>query len=332
MAGVAALIAAAGVAWIAVAGRRKGRSSQPGPSGDFGMGLARTRAGWLDRLQGLFGPGGLGDEAWRELEEVLVTADIGLEAAHELLERLRQRARRDGLRDFSAFRSALAEEIEAIVRPFALPLNGDPSKKPFVILVVGVNGVGKTTTIGKLARRFKAQGHTLLLAAGDTFRAGAIQQLAVWGERNDVPVIAQQEGSDSAAVVHDALQAAVSRGVDLVIADTAGRLHTKVNLMEEIKKVARVASKAVEGAPHEVLMVVDSTTGQNALHQIKQFHEALGVTGLVMTKLDGTPRGGILVNVARQFGIPIRFVGVGERAEDLIEFDPKAYARALLEG
>ena len=232
--------------------------------------------------------------------------------------------------DAQALLQALRAELIALLAPVAIPLQIDASRKPFVVLTVGVNGVGKTTTIGKLARRFKEQGHGLMLAAGDTFRAAAVAQLQAWGDRNGVPVIAQGQDADAASVAFDALQAARARGIDVLIADTAGRLHTQQGLMAELGKIRRVLGKLDPDAPHEVLMVIDGTTGQNALSQLRQFHAAVGVTGLVVTKLDGTAKGGVVFALAREFGIPIRYAGIGERSEDLRVFDAEAFVDALL--
>ncbi|MBV1870001.1 MAG: signal recognition particle-docking protein FtsY, partial [Gammaproteobacteria bacterium] len=228
-----------------------------------------------------------------------------------------------------ALYKALQEELYGLLTPVEVPLEIDESKSPYVILMVGVNGVGKTTTIGKLAKRFKAEGKSVMLAAGDTFRAAAVEQLQVWGERNDVPVVAQSTGSDSASVIFDALQAAKARGVDVLIADTAGRLHTKTNLMDELSKVTRVMSKLDQEAPHEVMLVIDAGTGQNALNQVKSFDETAGVTGIALTKLDGTAKGGIIFALANQFKIPIRFIGVGEQAEDMRPFEAREFVNAL---
>jgi fused signal recognition particle receptor len=232
--------------------------------------------------------------------------------------------------DAQALLKALRTDLIALIAPVAKPLVIDASRKPFVVLTVGVNGVGKTTTIGKLARRFKQDGHSLMLAAGDTFRAAAVAQLQTWGERNGVPVVAQGQDADAASVAFDALQSAKSRGFDVLIADTAGRLHTQTGLMNELGKIRRVLGKIDDTAPHEVLMVIDGTTGQNALSQLRQFHAAVGVTGLVVTKLDGTAKGGVVFALAREFGIPIRYAGIGERVEDLRVFDAEAFVDALL--
>ena len=267
-----------------------------------------------------------------ELETRLLSADVGVEATARILEDLRARVARNELADSTALIRALREIVAAILAPCERPLVIDRAHKPFVILVVGVNGSGKTTTIGKLARRSADQGLSVLLAAGDTFRAAAIEQLEVWAERTGAAFAAQQSGADPGAVVFDALEAARARGCDVVLADTAGRLHSQSHLMEELKKVRRVIQRTDPSAPHEVLLVLDANQGQNALAQARQFHAAIGVTGLVLTKLDGTAKGGIVIAIAEQLGIPIRFVGVGESAEDFGEFDAEAFAAALVEG
>ena len=273
-------------------------------------------------------PGGFGgskpDAAMlEELETRLLRADVGVEATRDILAHLEKSTTPD-------LRSALKQEIESILRPAAKPLILPIGKKPFVMLVAGVNGAGKTTTIGKLAARFRAEGRSVMLAAGDTYRAAAVEQLQRWGELHGVPVIAQGPDADPAAVAHDALMAARGRGIDVLLVDTAGRLHTRDDLMQELSKVRRVLAKLEPGAPHETLLVLDGGTGQNALRQIEEFHAAIGVTGLAITKLDGTAKAGILVAAARRFGLPIRFVGVGEAAEDLLEFDAHSYAEALV--
>ncbi|WP_202843926.1 signal recognition particle-docking protein FtsY [Luteimonas saliphila] len=298
------------------------------------------RTGWRERLRGsgfarsfggLFSRNPkLDDDLLDEIETALLTADVGVAATTQLVEGLRKRMKAREFADASALLAALRTDLIALLQPVAQPLRIDAAKKPFVILTVGVNGVGKTTTIGKLARRFKDEGHALMLAAGDTFRAAAVAQLQAWGERNDVAVIAQGQDADPASVAFDALQAAKARGTQVLIADTAGRLHTQQGLMAELGKIRRVLGKLDPTAPHEVLMVIDGTTGQNALSQLRQFHAAVGVTGLVVTKLDGTAKGGVVFALAREFGIPIRFAGIGERPEDLRVFDAQAFVDALL--
>ncbi len=301
------------------------------PAGDGFLARLRARvnrgASWaLDLL-----PGRRIDAALlEELETRLLAADVGVEATETILGELRQKVARSELADAKALEGALAASLLEILAPVERPLDVDRSKKPFVILVVGVNGSGKTTTIGKLARRLKEQGLSVMLAAGDTFRAAAVEQLAVWGERNGVPVISQAPGADPAAVVFDALQSAKARGADVLIADTAGRLHTQSHLMDELAKIARVLKRLDPQAPHEVLLVLDAGLGQNAVRQAEQFSQAIGVTGIAVTKLDGTARGGVVVAIARRFGLPIRFVGVGEQAEDFGIFDARAYVEGLL--
>jgi fused signal recognition particle receptor len=304
-----------------------------------GSGDAGSR-GWRDRLRGsgfarsfggLFSRNPkLDDDLLDEVETALLTADVGVTATTQLVESLRKRMKAREFADARALLAALRADLVALLAPVAVPLRVDATAKPFVLLTVGVNGVGKTTTIGKLARRFKDQGHSLMLAAGDTFRAAAVAQLQAWGERNGVPVVAQGQDADAASVAFDALQAAKARGIEILIADTAGRLHTQQGLMAELGKIRRVLGKLDADAPHEVLMVIDGTTGQNALSQLRQFHAAVGVTGLAVTKLDGTAKGGVVFALAREFGIPIRYAGIGERPEDLRVFDAQAFVDALL--
>jgi len=301
---------------------------------------APGKTGWRDRPRnsviarsfgGLFSRNPkLDDDLLDELETALITADVGVGATTALVEGLRKRMKAREFTDANALLKALRADLIAILQPVSRPLVIDRSAKPFVILTVGVNGVGKTTTIGKLAKRFKDDGHSLMLAAGDTFRAAAVAQLQIWGERNGVTVVAQGQNADAASVAFDALQAGKARGTEVLIADTAGRLHTQGGLMNELGKIRRVLGKIDPAAPHEVLMVIDGTTGQNALSQLRQFHAAVNVTGLVVTKLDGTAKGGVVFALAREFGIPIRFAGIGERPEDLRVFDPEAFVDALL--
>jgi fused signal recognition particle receptor len=270
-------------------------------------------------------------EVLEELETRLLTADVGVDATEQILEELRKKVARKELDDVDTLVAALTDAIAAILLPVQQPLD-IASQKPFVLLVVGVNGSGKTTTIGKLARRFAEDGRQVVLAAGDTFRAAAIEQLGVWATRSGADIIQQQAGADPGAVVFDAVTAARSRRSDLVIIDTAGRLHSQAHLMDELKKVKRVIQRVEPSAPHEILLVLDANQGQNALAQATQFHQAVGVTGLVLTKLDGTAKGGIVIAIARKLGIPIRFIGVGEQAEDFGEFDARAFASALVSG
>jgi len=275
-------------------------------------------------------PGGKIDETvLEELEMRLVSADVGIETTEKILEGLRGKVARKELANLEALIGALRQSLLGIIGPVSRPLEIDAAKRPFVILVVGVNGSGKTTTIGKIARLLKNQGCSVMLAAGDTFRAAAVEQLKAWGERNQVPVVAQQQGSDAASVIFDALQAARSRNIDVLIADTVGRLHTQTNLMEELKKIKRVINKKIEGAPHEIMLILDATTGQNSISQARLFNEAVGLTGLALTKLDGTAKGGIVVNISHDFNIPIRFIGIGEKLEDLRDFDPREFIEAL---
>ncbi len=314
-------------------GSRPPSADPPGEAAPQGGFLARLRArvnrgaSWVaDLLPGRR----IDDELLQELETRLLAADVGVESTEFVLADLHRKVARRELGDADALLGALGDALHALVKPVERPLVVDRAQKPFVILVVGVNGSGKTTTIGKLARRLQGEGLSVMLAAGDTFRAAAVEQLAVWAERNGVPLVAQAPGADPAAVVFDALQAARARGIDVLIADTAGRLHTQSHLMDELAKIARVLKRLDPAAPHEVLLVLDAGLGQNALRQAEQFQKAIGVTGIVVTKLDGTAKGGIVVAIARRFGLPIRFVGVGEQAADFGIFDARAYVDGLL--
>jgi fused signal recognition particle receptor len=292
------------------------------------QGLSRTRGALTGQIAGLFGVGAKIDEAlFEELETVLLSADVGVEATQHLTDRLRARVKRDKLTEAEQLKAALKSELAELLAPLEKPLDID-SAKPFVIMLAGINGAGKTTTIGKLACRFQAEGKTVLLAAGDTFRAAAREQLAEWGRRNNVEVIASS-GGDPAAIIFDAIHSAKARGIDVVLADTAGRLPTQLNLMDEIRKVKRVIQKADASAPHEVLLVLDANIGQNALAQVKAFDEALGLTGLVMTKLDGTAKGGVIAALAKKQPVPVRFIGVGEGLEDLQPFQVAEFVDAL---
>lgn len=294
-------------------------------------GLKKTKDGLVGRIDALvLGKKEIDADTLEELEEILITSDIGVKTTVELIRTLEQRLGRNELKDGGALRGALKEEILARLTAHHLPLDIG-SQKLFVLLVIGVNGVGKTTTIGKLASRFTADGKKVLLAAADTFRAAAAEQLVAWGERSGVDVIRHKEGADPSAVVFDACKAAVARGVDILIIDTAGRLHTKVNLMEEMKKIRRVISREIPGAPHETLLVLDAATGQNAVSQARLFKEAAGVTGLALTKLDGTAKGGIVVAVSHEFALPVRYIGVGESIDDLRDFDPGEFTDALFQ-
>ena len=269
------------------------------------------------------------DELFEELEEQLLIADIGVPTTSKIIKNLTEHASRKELQDAELLYQQLKVEMADILEPVAQPLKIDSSKKPYVILMVGVNGVGKTTTIGKLARKFQSEGKSVMLAAGDTFRAAAVEQLQVWGERNHIPVVAQSTGSDSASVIFDAMQSAAARNIDILIADTAGRLQNKNNLMDELKKIVRVMKKYDETAPHEIMLTLDAGTGQNAISQAKLFNEAVGLTGISLTKLDGTAKGGVIFAIADQFKLPIRYIGVGEKIEDLREFNAKEFIEAL---
>jgi fused signal recognition particle receptor len=295
--------------------------------------LARTRAQLGAGLTDLFlGRKRIDDDLLEELETLLLTADLGVEATGRIIGDLTQRVKRESLSDPQALLAALKEDLRGILTAAQAPVREAAPGRPQVILVVGVNGAGKTTTIGKLAKRLQEEGNSVVLAAGDTFRAAAVEQLQTWGERNGVPVIAQQTGADPAAVMYDAFEAARARGIDVLIGDTAGRLHTQDNLMDELKKVKRVVAKLDPAAPHETLLVLDAGLGQNALVQALRFHEAIGLTGLAMTKLDGSAKGGILLAVAERLGVPVRYLGIGEAAEDLDEFRAAPFVDALLHG
>lgn len=292
--------------------------------------LSRTRTGLGSILANLpLGLKDINEDLLEEIEASLLMADVGVDVTAKVINRLTQSLERKQLADSNALTLALKQELLSILAPCSKPLQIPKQDKPFVILVIGVNGAGKTTTIGKLAKRLSAQGHSVMLAAGDTFRAAAVEQLQVWGQRNNIHVVAQHTGADSASVIYDGIQSAQSKGVDVLIADTAGRLHTKANLMEELKKVKRIMSKLDETAPHEVILVLDSGTGQNALSQAKLFNEAIGLTGLVLTKLDGTAKGGVIFALAKKTGIPIRFIGVGEGIDDLQDFNAETFVDAL---
>ncbi|UXY11262.1 signal recognition particle-docking protein FtsY [Kosakonia sp. ML.JS2a] len=290
--------------------------------------LLKTKENLGSGFISLFRGKKIDDDLFEELEEQLLIADVGVETTRKIITNLTEGASRKQLRDAEALYGLLKDEMSGILAKVDEPLNVE-GKTPFVILMVGVNGVGKTTTIGKLARQFEQQGKSVMLAAGDTFRAAAVEQLQVWGQRNNIPVIAQHTGADSASVIFDAIQAAKARNVDVLIADTAGRLQNKSHLMEELKKIVRVMKKLDEEAPHEVMLTIDASTGQNAISQAKLFHEAVGLTGITLTKLDGTAKGGVIFSVADQFGIPIRYIGVGERIEDLRPFNAGDFIEAL---
>ncbi|MDN0083020.1 signal recognition particle-docking protein FtsY [Crenobacter sp. SG2305] len=292
-------------------------------------GLSKTRDKLGKSLAGVFGGGKIDEDLYEELETVLLTADMGVDATMHLLKDVRNRVSLKGLKDGSELKGALKDSLAELIGPLEKPLDAT-GHKPYVIMMAGVNGAGKTTSIGKLAKYFQSQGKSVLLAAGDTFRAAAREQLVAWGERNNVTVITQQ-GGDAAAVCYDAIKAAEARGIDIVLADTAGRLPTQLHLMEEIKKVKRVIQKALPEAPHEIVLVLDANIGQNALNQVKVFDEALGLTGLILTKLDGTAKGGVIAAIAKQRPIPLRFIGVGETIDDLRPFSARDYVNALID-
>jgi fused signal recognition particle receptor len=290
-------------------------------------GLAKTKKGFIEKVETLFTGRKIDEEALEELEEILITADVGTKAAGEIMASLREKAKRGELKDADSLKEAMKKEMVLILgQPHPLVVHGN---QPFVILAVGVNGVGKTTTIGKLANRFRSEGLSVLLAAGDTFRAAGIEQLEIWADRARAQFVKHKSGSDPAAVAFDAIGAARHRGIDVVIIDTAGRLHTKSPLMEELKKIKRVIEKAMPGAPQEILLVVDATTGQNALRQADMFKQVIGVTGIALTKLDGTAKGGIVFAIKKDFGIPVQLIGIGERLDDLRDFNPEEFVEAL---
>jgi fused signal recognition particle receptor len=307
-------------------------AKSPGLFARLKKGLSRTRHNLSDGLADLImGRKQIDDDLLEELETLLLTADVGVEATRRIIDDLTARVRRKELADPEALTTALKQQLAELLRRVEAPVTQPAPGKPQVILMVGINGAGKTTTIGKLAKRLQQEGQSVMLAAGDTFRAAAVEQLQTWGERNNVPVIAQHTGADSASVIYDALAAATARDIDVLIADTAGRLHTKSNLMEELAKIARVMKKIDPDAPHEVMLVVDGGTGQNALNQAEQFHKSVGLTGITITKLDGTAKGGIIFAIADKMRVPIRFIGVGEGIEDLRHFDAEDFVRALFE-
>ena len=295
-------------------------------------GLTKTRRSFTDGMVNiLIGGKEIDDELLEEVEEQLLVADIGVEATKTIIGNLTERTARGDLIYSHALYKALQEELVALLAPRVKPLHIDPNKSPYVILMVGVNGVGKTTTIGKLAKRLQGEGKKVMLAAGDTFRAAATEQLQIWGDRNGIPVVAQGHGADSASVIFDAFESARAKGIDVLIADTAGRLQNKANLMEELKKVKRVMQKIDATAPHEIMLIVDAGTGQNAINQVQLFDEAVGLTGITITKLDGTAKGGVLFNIASRTHVPIRYIGVGEKIDDLRPFSAKSFVAALFE-
>jgi fused signal recognition particle receptor len=309
----------------------KDKEARPGFFERLKQGLSKTHANLVGRIDSLvLGKKQIDADTLEELEEILITADIGVATAVELIRMLEQRLKRNELKDGETLKKALKEEILARLLKQSIPLDTS-SASPYVILVIGVNGVGKTTTIGKLASRFILEGKSVILAAGDTFRAAAAEQLEIWGERAGADVIRHKEGADPSAVVFDACKAAVARKCDILIVDTAGRLHTKVNLMEEMKKIRRILGREIPGAPHETLLILDAATGQNAISQAKLFKESAQVSGIALTKLDGTAKGGIVLAVSNEFNIPVRFIGVGESVDDLRVFDPSQFVEALFQ-
>lgn len=308
------------------------KTDTPGFFEKLKTGLAKTRANFTDKLATLLlGKKELDAEVFETLETHLLLADVGIEATEQLMDNLSQKLKRKELNNVETALASLQADMIALLQPCQVELAMPPDVAPFLILVIGINGAGKTTTIGKLAKHFKEQGKTVMLAAGDTFRAAAIDQLQIWGERNQIPVITQQPGADTASVIYDAFQAAKARKIDVLIADTAGRLHTQTNLMAELQKVKRVLAKLDPQAPHETLLVLDASIGQNALNQAKQFHDALNLSGIALTKLDGTAKGGIIFAIAKQLQLPIRFIGIGEGIDDLRPFNAKAFVQALFE-
>jgi fused signal recognition particle receptor len=315
--------------------KEKKDNAQEKPEGMFQrlkQGLSKTRSSFTGRLDRLFlGKKEITEELLDELEEILFTSDIGVATTQELINSVREKVARKELKDPKKLKISLRDHILSFLDAPPKEQPEPAPEKPLVILVVGVNGVGKTTTIGKTAHNFKSQGKNVMLVAADTFRAAAVEQLGIWGERAEADVIKQSTGSDPSAVVFDALTAAISRKTDVVLIDTAGRLHTKTNLMEELKKVARVTAKNLPGAPHEVWLVLDATTGQNAISQAEMFNKAIGVTHIILTKLDGTAKGGIVVGISHQLGIPIKYIGIGEKIEDLRPFDPQDFVKAMFD-
>lgn len=311
--------------------QKKQREEEPETAKPLDAKLSRTRSRLRDNLLDfMLGNKPIDADLMEELESQLIMADVGIDATAKIMKSLNQQVTRSEVNDSDALRSALQQELIKLLTPVEQPLEIPDSDEPFVILVVGVNGSGKTTTIGKLAKQLQDGGKSVMLAAGDTFRAAAVEQLQTWGERNEVPVVSQGSGADSASVIYDAVQSAKARGIDVLIADTAGRLHTQNNLMEELQKVKRVIGKIDATAPHETLIVLDGGTGQNALNQARQFHETMELTGLVITKLDGTAKGGVIFAIAEHLGLPIRFIGVGEQVADLEVFEAQRYVDALV--
>ena len=316
----------------------KDKMKEDAPASFFGKlksGLSKTRKGFTDSLGSLvLGKKEIDNELLEDIETILLTADIGIDVTEKIINNLTDQVKRKDLKDPERLIPVLKKQLADILEPVEIPLipeHADGKQKPYVILMVGINGVGKTTTIGKLAKKFQDDGKTVMLAAGDTFRAAAVEQLKTWGERNNIPVVAQSTGADSAAVIFDAIQSATAKNIDVLIADTAGRLHTQDNLMEELKKVKRVIQKLDQDAPHEIMLVIDAGTGQNAINQVQQFHQAINLTGLTISKLDGTAKGGIIYALAETTKIPVRFIGVGESIEDLRTFNAEEFSKALFE-
>ena len=316
----------------------KDKIKEDTPASFFGKlksGLSKTRKGFTDSLGSLvLGKKEIDDELLENIETILLTADIGIDVTEKIIKNLTDQVKRKDLKNPERLIPVLKKQLADILEPVEIPLipeHADGKQKPYVILMVGINGVGKTTTIGKLAKKFQDDGKTVMLAAGDTFRAAAVEQLQTWGKKNNIPVVAQSTGADSAAVIFDAIQSATAKNINVLIADTAGRLHTQDNLMEELKKVKRVIQKLDQEAPHEIMLVIDAGTGQNAINQVQQFHQAINLTGLTISKLDGTAKGGIIYALAETTKIPVRFIGVGESIEDLRTFNAEEFSKALFE-
>ena len=316
----------------------KDKIKEDTPASFFGKlksGLSKTRKGFTDSLGSLvLGKKEIDDELLENIETILLTADIGIDVTEKIINNLTDQVKRKDLKNPERLIPVLKKQLADILEPVEIPLipeHADGKQKPYVILMVGINGVGKTTTIGKLAKKFQDDGKTVMLAAGDTFRAAAVEQLQTWGKKNNIPVVAQSTGADSAAVIFDAIQSATAKNINVLIADTAGRLHTQDNLMEELKKVKRVIQKLDQEAPHEIMLVIDAGTGQNAINQVQQFHQAINLTGLTISKLDGTAKGGIIYALAETTKIPVRFIGVGESIEDLRTFNAEEFSKALFE-
>jgi len=315
--------------------KNKQETNPPEKPVELKTGLKKTRKGFIKSISSIFlGKKEINQDLLEEIETILLTADVGYEVTEKIIDNLTDQVKRKDLKDAAKLEESLKKQLSAILQPVEQPLapeHKDGKTTPYVILMVGINGVGKTTTIGKLAKKFQKDGKKVMLAAGDTFRAAAVEQLQTWGERNEIPVIAQSTGADSAAVIFDAIQSATAKNIDVLIADTAGRLHTQSNLMEELKKVKRVIQKIDAEAPHEIMLVIDAGTGQNAVNQVQQFNETMGLTGLTLTKLDGTAKGGIIYALAETTKIPVRFIGIGEAIEDLRTFNAQEFSEALFD-